>query len=77
MEIWQVLKKAAVLGQRIDQGELLSYVVPKGQWFTRLVEGSGGDDTDGKSYTVFSCSLVPGFDIRDFRAAKYKDLVHS
>ena len=57
----------------------MSYVVTKGQWFTRLVEGPSGDELDRneKSYTVFSCSLVPGFDIRDFRAAKYKDLVRN
>ena len=70
------MKKEAVLGQRLDLGESLSFAVKKGQWFTRLVEGSN-DAASGKeetSYTVFSCSLVPGFDIRDFRAAKYKDL---
>jgi len=73
----KVLKKAAVLGTRVDIGECLSFVFPKGSWFTRLVEKS---DTDGKdpsqpSYTVYSCSLVPGFDIRDFRSMKYKDLI--
>ena len=61
----------------------MSYVVIKGQWFTRLVEGGetekndiSEDSEDRESmYTVFSCSLTPGFDIRDFRAAKYSDLV--
>ena len=70
-------EKVATLGKRIDAGEVLSFVVPKGTWFTRLVEGSTGTvpDRSGASYTVFSCSLVPGFDIRDFRASKYKYLV--
>ena len=65
------------MGKRVDAGEVLSYVVPKGKWFTRLVEGSTDTvpDRSGASYTVFSCSLVPGFDIRDFRASKYKDIV--
>ena len=72
------MKKVAVLGQQIDLGESLTYVVTKGQWFTRLVEAPDSDkeDTDDVGlYTVFSCSLVPGFDIRDFKAAKYKDLI--
>lgn len=72
-----MLKKAAVLGNRVDIGECLSFVVPKGSWFTRLVEGAGacGNDQKQPSYTVYSCSLVPGFDIRDFRSMKYKDLI--
>ena len=72
---FQELKKAATLGNRIHAGECLSYVVPKGCWFTRLVEESDVGKTDDKSpsYTVYSCSLVPGFDIRDFRSKKYKD----
>ena len=71
----QELKKAATLGNRIHAGECFSYVVPKGCWFTRLVEESDVGRTDDKtpSYTVYSCSLVPGFDIRDFRSKKYKD----
>ena len=71
------MKKAAALGQQIDLGESLTYVVTKGQWFTRLVEAAETDkeDIDDGLYTVFSCSLIPGFDIRDFKAAKYKDLI--
>ena len=75
--ILQELKKAATLGTRVDQGECLSFVVPKGCWFTRLVEESdaGGKEEKSPSYTVYSCSLVPGFDIRDFRSMKYKDFI--
>ena len=71
------MKKAAILGQQVDLGESLTYVVTKGQWFTRLVETdeSSKEDTIEPLYTVFSCSLVPGFDIRDFKSARYKDLV--
>ena len=71
------MKKAAVLGNRVHDGECLSYVVPKGCWFTRLVEEANVGERDDKSpsYTVYSCSLVPGFDIRDFRSMKYKDLI--
>ena len=75
--ILQQLKKAATLGIRVDQGECLSFVVPKGSWFTRLVEASDAAEKEEKcpSYTVYSCSLVPGFDIRDFRSMKYKDFM--
>ena len=52
-----------VLGLDVAHGEVLAYAVPKNRWFTRLVESCDKD-----AYTLFSCSLAPGFDQKDFEA---------
>eukprot|EP00092_Neocalanus_flemingeri_P022310 GFUD01024192.1.p1 GENE.GFUD01024192.1~~GFUD01024192.1.p1 ORF type:complete len:177 (+),score=52.24 GFUD01024192.1:36-533(+) len=53
-----------VVGLDAAHGEVVSFAVPKDRWFTRLVESC-----DEEAYTLFSCSLAPGFDGRDFEAA--------
>ena len=52
-----------VLGPDLAQGEVLSLPVPAQTWFTRLVEADSQQE-----FSVFSCCLAPGFDIRDFQA---------
>ena len=52
-----------VVGLDVAQGEVVAFAVPKDCWFTRLVESCQED-----AYTLFSCSLAPGFDARDFEA---------
>merc|ERR1712106_173375 len=53
----------AVVGLDAAHGEVVSYAVPKDRWFTRLVESC-----QEEAYTLFSCSLAPGFDESDFEA---------
>merc|ERR1719369_2302181 len=53
-----------VIGMDVAHGEVVAFAIPKDRWFTRLVENCRQD-----AYTLFSCSLAPGFDSRDFEAA--------
>ncbi|XP_023346229.1 uncharacterized protein LOC111715183 [Eurytemora carolleeae] len=58
------------LGPQIDEGQTLFTAVPKDTWFTRIVESE-----DENNFTVYSCSLIPGFELADFEARKYGDLM--
>ena len=62
----QVLHQV-VLGPDVDQGHVLAFPVPADTWFTRVVEAE-----HESQYTVFSCSLAPGFHTEDFQAAKLR-----
>merc|ERR1712098_653650 len=52
-----------VVGLDVAHGEVPAFAVPKDRWFTRLVESC-----DEEAYALFSCSLAPGFDQKDFEA---------
>merc|ERR1719341_1773756 len=58
-----------VVGLDVAHGEVVAFAVPKDCWFTRLVESCQED-----AYTVFSCSLAPGFDDRDFEAQTLENI---
>ena len=61
--------RRVVLGPDVDQGHVLAFPVPADTWFTRVVEAE-----HESQYTVFSCSLAPGFHIDDFQAAKLENV---
>ena len=64
--------RKVTLGPEVNQGQVLAFPVPADTWFTRVVESDHQDD-----YSLFSCSLVPGFHIEDFNATKLKDILKS
>merc|ERR1712059_162965 len=59
-----------VVGLDVEDRQLPAFPVPKNRWFTRVVES-----TDSESYTLFSCSLAPGFNIEDFEAATLDNIL--
>lgn len=61
-----------VVGPDVERGQRLSFPVPANTWFTRLVEADHADD-----FSLFSCSLAPGFNIDDFDAEKIRNLIKS
>ena len=52
-----------VVGLDVAHGQVAAFAVPKDRWCTRLVECCNED-----AYSLFSCSLAPGFDPKDFEA---------
>jgi len=61
-----------ILGTQMDKGQVLSCAVPKDTWFTRRVEKEEG--FQGEHFCVYSCSLLPGFELADFQAEKFGNL---
>lgn len=58
------------VGAQIEKGEVPFYAIPKNTWFTRLVESENAED-----FCLYSCSLVPGFELADFTAKKFGELL--
>jgi len=56
-----------VLGKNIKQGEVLSYVVPKGWVFGSYVD---------KGFSLVSCAVSPGFTYEDFKLFTYEELIN-
>ena len=56
------------LGTDIEAGEEFQIVVPAGSWF-------GADVTDKESYTLFGCTVAPGFDFEDFELGSRNELI--
>jgi predicted cupin superfamily sugar epimerase len=54
------------LGNRIDNGEMLQIVVPHGCW--------QGMRTLGE-FTLFGCTVAPGFEYVDYESGKRQDLL--
>jgi predicted cupin superfamily sugar epimerase len=50
------------LGKRIDEGELLQFVVPAKSWFA-------SEPAPGTDFTLVGCTVAPGFDFADFEMA--------
>jgi uncharacterized protein len=60
-----------MLGQKIDEGESVQVVIPKGTWFgARLKKMSGR--TYG--FALMGTTVAPGFDFSDFEIGKRKVL---
>ena len=62
--------RRVVLGPEVDKGHVLAFPVPADTWFTRVVEADDQDD-----YSLFSCSLAPGFHQDDFKARKLEEIL--
>jgi len=58
-----------VVGKQVGQGMVPFFAVPKNTWFTRLVESEKPD-----SFCVYSCTLVPGFELADFEARRFGEI---
>ena len=56
-----------VLGNDVENGEVLQAVVPANTWFAAHVKQSSG-------YALVSCTVAPGFDFTDFEMAKRAEL---
>ena len=67
--------KHVILGPRVDQGHVLAFPVPADRWFTRLVDTPATQEMSG-DFTLFSCSLAPGFHIADFKATKLRNVLN-
>ena len=50
------------VGNRIDQGEVLQFLVPANSWFASEVKGN-------KSFALVGCTVSFGFDFNDFEMA--------
>lgn len=51
-----------LIGPKLDEGQVLQFVVPAGVWFASEVEGRG-------EYSLVGCTVSPGFDFSDFELA--------
>ena len=65
--------KHVILGPQVDQGHVLAFPVPADTWFTRLVDTTEESSVD---YSLFSCSLAPGFHIADFKAEILRSILN-
>ena len=65
--------KHVILGPQVDQGHVLAFPVPADTWFTRLVDTTEESSVD---YSLFSCSLAPGFHIADFKAEILRNVLN-
>ncbi len=56
-----------VIGNNLEQGELLQYTIKRHTWFASKVN-------DENSFSLLGCTVAPGFDFADFVLAE-KDLL--
>jgi len=57
-----------ILGNDIANGQVLQAIIPANTWFAARVK-------DGNGYSLFSCTVAPGFDFADFELAKREELL--
>jgi predicted cupin superfamily sugar epimerase len=58
-----------IVGPDIQNGHLLQYTVPAGNWFASRVYNEG-------AFSLVGCTVAPGFDFRDFDMADREQLVN-
>ena len=58
----------SLLGRNIDAGESMQLVIKRGYWFCAEV-------LDGNSFSLFGCTVAPGFDFSDFELGDRKELL--
>ncbi|MEI5527484.1 cupin domain-containing protein [Streptomyces brasiliscabiei] len=51
--------RVVVLGPHVLDGQHVQYVVPAGTWMGARVSGGGGGE--GGGWTLFGCTMAPGF----------------
>lgn len=56
-----------IMGNKIEDNQLLQYVIPKETWFA-------AEPIDKDSYSLVGCGVAPGFEFEDFELAERKDL---
>jgi uncharacterized protein len=57
-----------LLGKNIDAGESMQLVIKKGYWFCAEL-------SDENSFSLFGCTVAPGFDFSDFELGERKELL--
>lgn len=57
-----------ILGNDIANGQVLQAIIPANTWFAARVR-------DGAGYSLFSCTVAPGFDFADFELAERQELL--
>ncbi len=62
--------KLTAIGNDLENGEQLQYVVPANTWFASRVKKGG-------KFSLVGCTVAPGFDFKDFEMAKRDELVRS
>jgi len=60
--------KTIILGNRLEEGEVLQALIPANTWFASGVR-------DANAYSLVSCTVAPGFDFADFELAKREHLL--
>jgi len=56
------------LGPALEEGEHFEAIVPHGRWFGAVVEEPG-------EFALMSCTVVPGFEFRDFELGERQHLL--
>jgi uncharacterized protein len=59
---------AVIIGKNIDKGEVPQYVIVGETWFAAEV-------VNQNDYSLFGCTVSPGFDFRDFTLATKDELI--
>ena len=62
------LSNTIILGNNLDDGEILQATIPANTWFGSRVKNS-------KGCALVSCTVAPGFDFADFELAKRESLI--
>jgi uncharacterized protein len=60
--------KIVKLGKKLDKGENLQVIINEGDWFAAEVN-------DKSSFTLVGCTVIPGFEFKNFKLAKKKSLL--
>jgi len=60
--------KIVKLGKDLDKGENLQVIINEGNWFAAEVN-------DKSSFTLVGCTVIPGFEFKNFKLAKKKSLL--
>jgi uncharacterized protein len=58
----------SLLGRNIDGSESMQLVIKRGYWFCAEV-------SDENSFSLFGCTVAPGFDFSDFELGERKELI--
>ncbi|WP_060906762.1 cupin domain-containing protein [Streptomyces scabiei] len=53
--------RVVVLGPDVLNGQHVQYVVPAGTWMGARVLPGGGGEGGGEGWTLFGCTMAPGF----------------
>jgi predicted cupin superfamily sugar epimerase len=62
------LLETICLGNQIEAGQLLQFMVPANVWFA-------SEPAEGSSYSLVGCTVSPGFDFEDFELARREGLI--
>jgi predicted cupin superfamily sugar epimerase len=60
--------KIVKLGKDLDKGENLQVIINEGNWFAAEVN-------DKSAFTLVGCTVIPGFDFKNFKLAEKKSLL--